>query len=279
MALNCIHDRAVLAAFLEQAPALHAYALGDLDDFFWPHTTWYGWVEERALRAVALVYTAVELPVLLALGAPPLTPLSALLMAARRLLPPRFYTHLTPGLEPCLGEHFELTPHGRHVKMALPGAPRASDDASIERLGPEQLPEVATFYAASYPGNWFDARMLATGCYFGRRVAGVLACVAGVHVYSPAYRVAALGNIATHPARRGHGDAQATTAAVCRHLRREGIATITLNVHAENAAALACYRRLGFVDVAAYEEYLATQRSGGAAPPAGHTPPGGVVRD
>ena len=42
MSLVCLHDKAVIEGFLRRNPLLHIYPLGDLDDFFWPHTTWYG---------------------------------------------------------------------------------------------------------------------------------------------------------------------------------------------------------------------------------------------
>ena len=43
-----LHDRATLEAFLRRDAALHLYSLGDLDDFFWPFTTWHGLEEEVA---------------------------------------------------------------------------------------------------------------------------------------------------------------------------------------------------------------------------------------
>ena len=80
-------------------------------------------------------------------------------------------------------------------------------------------------------------------------------CVAGVHVHSPAMRVAALGNIATHTRARGRGLASAVTAALCHRLAPE-VDLIGLNVAARNAAAIACYRRVGFEPIAEYEELL-----------------------
>ena len=71
-------------------------------------------------------------------------------------------------------------------------------------------------------------------------------CVAGVHVHSPTWGVAALGNVATLTERRGEGLARAACAALCRLLLADGIETIALNVRADNAPALAAYSRLGF---------------------------------
>ena len=96
--------------------------------------------------------------------------------------------------------------------------------------------------------------MLATGRYVGVRRDGRLACVAGVHVYSPTWRVAALGNVATLPELRGQGLARGACAALCHLLLRDGIETIALNVRADNAPAIAAYTRLGFEPVAEYVE-------------------------
>jgi len=115
------------------------------------------------------------------------------------------------------------------------------------------------FYDESYPGHWFDPRMLESGQYRGIRDAGRWLAAAGVHVYSSAYRVAALGNVATAPAHRRRGLGRAVTAAVCQSL----LATtdvIGLNVLADNAAARTCYESLGFTDVCEFDEVLLERR-------------------
>ena len=92
--------------------------------------------------------------------------------------------------------------------------------------------------------------MLATGRYVGVRDDGRLVCVAGVHVHSPTWGVAALGNVATLPELRGQGLARGACAALCLLLLADGIETIALNVRADNTAAVASYARLGFEPVA-----------------------------
>lgn len=249
----CLHDRAEIAALLRADPALHVYELGDLDDFFWPHTTWYA---DPRRRAVALLYTGAELPTLLAITPPAGTPaLRALLGGLPPVLPRRFYAHLTDGVDDVLAADYTATPHGEHLKLALTDAGRlaAVDTAAVRPLTTADQEDILGLYAASYPGNWFDPRMLETGQYVGLRRAGQLVAVAGVHVYSRVQRVAAVGNIATHPDHRGQGLATAVSAALCRRLL-DSVSTIGLNVKADNAAALACYRRLGFTPVATYTE-------------------------
>ena len=76
---------------------------------------------------------------------------------------------------------------------------------------------------------------------------------------SAAYRVAALGNVATQPAHRGRGHAKAVTGTLCRHLMARAD-HIGLNVKADNAAALGCYRALGFEVCASYEETMVETR-------------------
>jgi ribosomal protein S18 acetylase RimI-like enzyme len=73
-------------------------------------------------------------------------------------------------------------------------------------------------------------------------------------VYSPVERVASLGNIATRGDARSRGHARRVTAALCRRLRDE-IDIIGLNVRADNAAAIACYRAVGFEERHAYKEW------------------------
>ena len=142
--------------------------------------------------------------------------------------------------------------------MALTDPARlATVTAAGEVLGAADLPALRALYALAYPGNWFDPRMLATGQYLGIRQDGELLAVAGVHVWSPTYRVAALGNVTTHPRVRGQGLAAAVVAALCGRLRAH-VDHVTLNVKADNVAAVRLYRRLGFSRVADYGEYTLT---------------------
>jgi len=264
-----IDDPAQIEAYARRQPGLHIYELGDLDPFFWPHTRWYALPADEAeptgaLAALALVYGGSALPCLLALSAGPSPAHAALLRALAPRLPRRFYAHLGPDLGPVLadalaahhGAPWRVSSGGHHLKLVLANdeAIAAVDSDAVEVLGPAHEAELLELYARSYPGNWFDARMLETGQYLGLRREGALACVAGVHVYAPAQGVAALGNVTTDPAWRGHGLATVCVAGLCKRLRTR-CEIIGLNVHHDNAAALACYRKLGFVTLAGYDEY------------------------
>jgi predicted GNAT family acetyltransferase len=99
-----------------------------------------------------------------------------------------------------------------------------------------------------------DKDMLETKQYYGIRRFGELVSVAGVHVYSRRYRVAALGNVTTHPDYRGRGYGRIVTARVCQSLLRD-IEHIGLNVKADNISAIKCYERLGFEVINSYGEF------------------------
>jgi predicted GNAT family acetyltransferase len=108
------------------------------------------------------------------------------------------------------------------------------------------------------PLDWFVPRMLESGVYCGIRVDGDLVPVAGVHAYSRAQR-AVLGKAATHSGWRGRGIATAACAHVCARALAERIEHVGLNVKAD-AAAIACYRRLGFERVGTYGEFMLTAK-------------------
>ena len=96
--------------------------------------------------------------------------------------------------------------------------------------------------------------MLETGRYYGIRNGRTILSVAGIHVYSPRYRVAVVGNVTTHPDYRGRGLGTAVCARLCKELLQE-VDHVGLNVKADNASAIASYMRLGFERIAAYEEF------------------------
>ncbi|HEY8077551.1 MAG TPA: GNAT family N-acetyltransferase, partial [Labilithrix sp.] len=245
--LVSLHDRAALERWLRRDPRLHLYELGDLDDFFWPHTTWYGLEDRSELLAVALLYTAGDPAVVVALGA------SARELVARlaNVLPRRFYAHLELGATAALGSNWNVAPRGVHDRMILTQPSQLDEVESKEAitLTAVHASELETFYASAYPGNWFDKRMLDTGGYRAVKRDGKIVSVAGVHVLSRRYRVGALGNVATNAAFRGRGLGRIVCAALCKDL--VAIAEpVGLNVLSSNAAAVALYQQLGFTRVA-----------------------------
>lgn len=253
-----IQDKPELAAFLGKYPHFNFYHLGDLDDFFWPNTSWYAHKKDGKIQAVILFYTGIQPPVLLAIDNHNLPQMRDLAVAVQPELPPKFYSHLSPGLEDCFLDVYQLTHHGEHYKMVLTDLTRLNDmdTAGVRQLGVQDLTELQELYTLSYPGNWFDPRMLETGQYMGIRTREQsLVSVAGVHVYSEEYRVVALGNITTLPDHRGQGLGTAVTAALCIQLL-DTTATIGLNVKKDNAPAIRTYRKLGFEVVASYHEWM-----------------------
>lgn len=256
----CFHDKNEIERFLSRDVYLNIYSIGDLDDFFWPYTMWYGSKSNGHIDAVALVYVGLPLPTLLALSNE-LDAMTGLLISIQHLLPYRFYAHLSPGLENVLGTTHDLEPHGEHFKMALSDETPASryDCSGVVRLSMKDLTAVQALYKESYPENWFDPRMLDTNQYFGIREENRLVSVAGIHVYSPQYKVAALGNIATLPACRNKGHGSRVTATLCRSLCGDGI-RVGLNVKSDNRTAISCYQRIGFEVVASYGEFMVQRK-------------------
>jgi ribosomal protein S18 acetylase RimI-like enzyme len=252
-----LHRKQEVEAFCRRNPFLHIYAIGDLDDFFWPHTTWYAVRLDGRVQQLVLLYTGCSLPTVLAYAEQPISSMCDLIDDLRSILPGRFYGHFTTGVADVLANDYRITPHGGFHKMGLTDPSRLAgvDGSAAVRLTSADTQELHALYTASYPGNWFTPRMLETGCYFGVRRGGDLVNVAGVHVYSPEYKVAALGNITTRPDVRGQGLATAATARLCQELRQAGIDHIGLNVRADNQSAIACYQKLGFAWVADYGEY------------------------
>src|SRR5690348_7043145 len=218
MPIVSLHDTGEIERYLRQHTLIHLYELGDLDDFFWQYTTWYALKEGKQIESLFLLYISVQPPI------PVLLPISdnrpalrALLHSSFHLLPPRFYAHLSGDLSALLAPHYRIDSHGLHYKMALTDASRLAsiDTSEVIPLTVDNLDELQALYHVSYPVNSFDPRMLETGHYYGIRRDSMLVSVAGVHVYSPRYRVGVVGNVTTHPAYRGKGLGTAVCARLC----------------------------------------------------------------
>lgn len=261
--LAALTDRAWLADWLQQDAGRYLYELGDLDPFFWPHTRWWSWSESGEVKALALCYTGDPTPVLLLNSPSPAAGdlLEALLDPLTGPLNLPCYAHLAPGLLASLPPGRRFTGGEDYLRMVLRPGPlqRMPKPSGLEVrvLSPDDAAVTQAFLQAHYPGNWFNPRMLASGAYLGLfTTQQELVAVAGVHVYSPHYRVAALGNIAVHTHWRGQRLGLFLTGALCAHLQEQGMAEIGLNVALANQAAQRVYRAAGFAEHARYQECL-----------------------
>jgi ribosomal protein S18 acetylase RimI-like enzyme len=256
MGIIYLHDKSRIEAFLRKDVFLHIYSIGDLDDFFWPDTVWYGWEKEGEIQAVTLLYTASDDPTLLALSEQQ-DIMWELVQSIFHILPERFYAHLSPGVVEAVEGRCKIKSCGKHYKMGLRNKSLLYeiDCSGVVRLTEDDQEEMLVLYQEGYRNNWFNPRMLQTKQYFGLRLKNRLVSIAGIHVYSEKYKVAALGNIVTHPEYRGKGFGKAVMAKLCQSLAKH-VDYIGLNVKADNTAAVEMYRKLGFEIVSSYYEFM-----------------------
>lgn len=267
-------DKKCLRAHFAKDPVLFAYHTGDLDAFFFRDCLWPAVFDARGdIDDVLLTYTGGDTPVLLAFGLS--DRFDDLLREYLPIAPKKFFCHYHKQHGPVFREYAREKSLGSHLKMKLdevqfakhrstvgqdPRGP-ASRMAGVQDSCPTKLlrldssheSQLRDLYAAAYPDSYFTPRMLPTGKFFGYIDHGAIVAVAGVHVVSDEYQIAALGNIATHPDYRGRGLATQVTHRLTEDLVSEG-KMVCLNVKADNAPAIACYQKLGFVQVHEYEE-------------------------
>ena len=251
-------DKKRLRAHFAKDPALFAFHIGDLDDFFFPDCVWpavFG--AKSGIDDVLLTYMGGDTPTLQAFGLSERFP--DLLRAYLPIAPKRFFCHYQKQYRAIFREYAGEKSLGSHLKMKLDETEfgrcqkHTADDSRLLRLDSSHERPLRELYAAAYPDGYFTPRMLQTGRFFGYLDKGAIVAVAGVHVVSDTERIAALGNIATRPDYRGQGLATLVTRRLAAELVAES-KLVCLNVKADNAPALACYRKLGFVAVHEYEE-------------------------
>lgn len=255
MEIISLHDRSRIETFFRQNPQINVYQLGDLDDAYWPYTWWLAGVEGNRLVHVLLFYSRYRSPVLQGVVGPDAPRKLEFFKRIRHFLPVQFHAHLDPETSNWCKSIFEHKSHGRFYKMGLTRRVSGSDHPEIVPLLPEEASEVVSFYRRVYPDGWFDPSTLQSGVCRGIRRDGRLIAAGGVHTFSRAYRVAALGNIVVDPEFQGQGLCGVLTSAVCRAAGLHADA-IGLNVSVDNEAAIRCYERLGFEILAEYEENL-----------------------
>jgi ribosomal protein S18 acetylase RimI-like enzyme len=235
-------------AFLETDHAWAAYALADLGLPYSQHAEWFGADDDGALCSIVLRYSGLPHgPLIFTMGRP--TGIEAILDEAVSFAP---FLELSIRAEHLAafqaryqfdGPFGYLQPMWR---MSLDAADFRPSPGAVVRLKTPDANSIQQIYAAGGGGDAFAPSQLATGTCFGARVGNRLLAVAGTHVVSDEYSVAAVGNVGTHPDHRGKGYATVATSAVCAALLDRGIRTIVLNVAQNNLAAIRVYEKLGF---------------------------------
>lgn len=253
-----LHDKGEIEAFVRQDPLLHLFELGDLDEFFWPYTLWYARKAADTIQQLALLYTGLALPILLANPAPPYDQMRELLHDLLPLLPRRMSANLHPAHVDVFTTDYDIRPRGMHLRMGLRDRSRleVGDTSAVTVFTEADLPALEALYQEGLPDNLFSARMVQTGGYYGIRNGQAIVSVAGVHIYSARYKVAALGNVTTHPSVRRRGLSRTVCARLCQDLIQKGVEQIGLTVKADNAGAIALYTSLGFEPIAEFGVYL-----------------------
>lgn len=255
--LVTLHDKAEIEAFARRNMLNHLFEIGDLDDFFWPYTSWYGWKAGDEIQQLALVYGGVTPPSLLSYPEAPREGMRYFLRALLPLLPRQLYAHIAPEVVDVLAEVYVVDPRGLHHKMGLANATAldAVDSTGVVAFSEADRTALEAFYR-QIPGMMFNERNLATGYYYGVRDGEQVISAAGVHVYAPDYGVAVIANVATLPDQRRQGLSAEVCATLCKALLAQGIEHIGLNVKADNTTAIRLYERLGFIKTGEFGAYM-----------------------
>ncbi|NLE51414.1 MAG: GNAT family N-acetyltransferase [Chloroflexi bacterium] len=244
-----LDNKQPIRAFLDRDRIQTAYALGDLDDAFWPQSAFFGASRGGAIETLALVYRGLEPPVFCAFGTP--KGVAAILSAPALDLPDEVYVLLPPALEPAFSAYYTLHQPHEEWRMALdPAAFALPHLDGVARLdGGHAAALGALFKHAAEPGEEivaFSPWQIEHGAFYGVWEGAELIAAAGTHVWSEAERVVAIGNVFTRPDRRGRGHAARCTGAVVRDALAVALDPIVLNVRRSNAAAVHVYQKLGF---------------------------------
>lgn len=249
-------NKARILTYLETDRLYAAYAIGDLEPHLFAQSTWGGAEEAGRLQALALYFRGLKLPALFLMGDP--NGLRAIL--ENTLCPEQAY--LT-----CRTEHLAMThdfyawdetiPMWRMVLEPVSFQPTKDD---CVRLTPAHSNQLTELYALG-GGIGFSATQVQYGVFFGIFVERKLVAVAGTHLISATYGIAAVGNVFTHPKYRKRGYGTATTNAVVTELLQSSIHDIILNVSQDNAGVIRIYERLGFKCYCPFLEGRACVRS------------------
>jgi len=255
---RAVTDRDQIAAFLRTDRRYAAYPLGDLDAAMRARCSW------------GIAYDPDGRPTALAMHHDGLVPQPLFLMGdaagchavlASVIKPRDAFFQSTAGLDAAIEDLYELERPTALLRMVVDASTFMPYAGAAERLTPADIDALNRLYQLGFRAG-FASAILDDAVYYGVRVRGRLVSAAGTHVINRREGIAVVGNVMTHADYRGHDFAKMVTGAVTAELL-EKLPDVALNVHADNAPAIAAYARLGYREHCRLSERLGRRRSGG----------------
>lgn len=231
---------------LEQDRAWSAYAIADLEPAHRPYCTWYA---NRS--SVVLIYNGFKPGILFTHG-----PAESLGELFSQIPAGDYVFTLRLDSREVLGERLKVNFEEEMWRMVLDrNSFHPSPDVEVEELDLTNLSDLQKLFGdhVDQP-DAFTPSQLEGGVYFGVREGDDLISVAGTHVLSRQYGLAALGNVFTRPDHRNRGLGTRVSSSVVDKLLAMGIDTIVLNVAKQNHPAVKSYTRIGFQPYCPYME-------------------------
>ena len=253
-----VSDRDEIASFLQTDRRYAAYALGDLDSAARGRCSW------------GIAYDGGGRPIALAMHHDGLVPQPLFLMGdpvgcravlASVIKPRDAFFQSTEAHDAAIGDLYELERPTALLRMVVDAGSFVPYAGVAERLGPTDIDDLNRLYQLGFRAGFAQA-ILDDGVYYGVRIRGRLVSAAGTHVVNRREGIAVVGNVMTHTDFRGHDFAKMVTSSVTAELLDQ-VPDVALNVHADNAPAIAAYVRLGYREHRRLTERLGRRRSGG----------------
>ena len=258
MRARTVTDRGEIAAFLDTDRPFAAYALGDLDGPNRRRVAWgMAYDDAGAATAIAMHHEGLVPQPLFLMGDP-----GGVRAILDSVIKPRdAYLMATAELDAAVAPLYELETPVAMLRMVVDRKTFAPLAGPAERLTALDIDDLNRLYQLGFRAG-FPASVVEDGIYYGIRVRGRLISAAGTHAVNEREGIAVVGNVLTHTDYRGHGFAKMVTSAVTADLLRR-VTDVALNVHADNAQAVAAYARLGYRTYCQLSERLIRRRQGG----------------
>lgn len=248
--IRTLTDKAEIHRFLQRDRVWSAYAIAGLENGEFERCEWHLAEGKTDWWALGLLYRGFDPPVLFTVGHP--KGVEAIL--AESLTPPIALFTAKPGHLAAIRAFYTFGTPERMLRMTVPIRHFKPVEGRPRRLRAADLDALKGLYSTRMPPA-LSAEQIEKGVFYGLEVHGQLISAAGTHVIAPKYKVAAVGNVVTHPEHRGAGYAALCSSAVTEELLAGGL-DVVLNVGEKDEAAKKIYERLGYRSYCRFVEVL-----------------------